>query len=118
MRQALKGLVAGAAQAVEVSLQAWSVLQDSTTGEYMTGSLENAPPYSTILKEVNQYPNEDTEEDTTMDIAAVNSISEQCILTSSELSMSDWDGKVPTECFVKPQSVDWWNHYNFHGVVS
>lgn len=118
LRQALKGLVAGAAQAVEVSLQAWSVLQDSTASEYMTGSLENAPPYSTLLKEVNQYPNENTEEDTTIDIAAVNSVSEQCILTSSELNMSDWDGKVPTECYVKPQSVDWWNHYNFHVSIN
>jgi len=55
----------------------------------MTGFLENAPLYSTILKEVNKYTNEDTEEDTTMDIAVVNSVSKQCILTSSELSMSD-----------------------------
>ena len=67
----------------------------------MTVLLENAPPYSTILKEVNQYTNEDTEEDTTMDIAAVNSVSKQCILTSSKLNMSDWDGKFPRECYAK-----------------
>ena len=84
----------------------------------MTGLLENFPPYSTILKEVNQYTNEDTEEDTTMDIAAVNSVSEQCILTSSELNMSDWDGKVPMECYVKPRVVNWWNHYNLNDIVS
>ena len=68
----------------------------------MTGFLENAPPYSTILKVVNQYTNEDIEEDTTMDITAVNSVSKQCILTSYELNMSDWDGKAPTECYLKP----------------
>ena len=84
----------------------------------MTRLLENAPPYSAILKEFNQYTNEDTKEDTTMDIAAVNSISKQCILTSSELNMSDWDGKVPTECYVKPHAMNWWNHYNLHGIVS
>ena len=86
--------------------------------EYMTGLLENAPPQSTILKEVNQYTNEDTEEDTTMVIDAVNFVSKQCILTSSELNMLGWDGKVPTECYVKPQAVNWWNHYNIHGIVS
>ena len=84
----------------------------------MRGLLENAPPYSTILKEVNKYTNEDAEEDTTMDIAAVNSVSKQCILTSSELNMSDWDGKAPTECYLKPQAVNWWNHYNLHGILS
>ena len=84
----------------------------------MTGLLENAPPYSTILKEVKQYTNEYTKEDTTMDIAAINSISKQCILTSSELNLSDWDGKVPTECYVKPQAVNSWNHYNLHGIFS
>eukprot|EP01018_Ginkgo_biloba_P031772 Gb_40842 [translate_table: standard] len=114
LRQALQGLVAGAAQAVEVSLQAWSVLQDSTTSEHMTGSLETAPPFSTVLKQVNPYPDEITEEDTTMEILASNTVAEQRMLTSSELSMSDWDGKVPNECLIKPQSVDWWNHYNFH----
>ena len=62
---------------MQVSLQAFSLLQDSTTSEFMTGFLENAPPYSTILKEVNQYTNEDTEEDTTMVITAINSISKQ-----------------------------------------
>ena len=87
---------------MQVSLQALSLLQDSTTSEYMTWLLENSPPYSTILKEVNQYTNEDIEEDTTMDITVVNSISKQCILTSSELNMSDWGGKVPMECYVKP----------------
>ena len=86
--------------------------------EYMTGLLENAPPCYKILKEVNQYTNEDIEEDTTMDIAAVNSVSKQCILTSSELNMSEWDGKVPTECYLKPQAVNWWNHYNLHDIVS
>ena len=84
----------------------------------MIGFIENAPPYSTIIKEVNQYTNEDIEEDTTMDITSINSVSKQCILTSSELNMSDWDGKVPMECYVKPQEVNWWNHYNLHGIVS
>ena len=74
---------------MQVSLQALSLLRGSTTSEYMTRFLENAPPYSTILKEVNQYTNEDTEEDTTMDITNVNSVSKQCILTSSEVNMSD-----------------------------
>ena len=86
--------------------------------EYMIGFLENSPPYSKILKEVNQYTNEDTKEDTTMDIAAVNSVSKQCILTSSELNMSEWDGKVPTVHYFKPQVVNWWNYYNLHGIVS
>ena len=45
----------------------------------MTRFLENAPPYSTILKEINQYTNEDTEEDTTMDITIVNSVSKYII---------------------------------------
>ena len=40
----------------------------------MIGFIENAPPYSTMLKDVNQYTNEDIEEDTTMDITAVKSI--------------------------------------------
>ena len=53
-----------------------------------------------------------------MDIVVVNSISKQCILTSSELNMSDWDGESPTECYLKPQVVNWWNHYNLHGIVS
>ena len=53
-----------------------------------------------------------------MDIAAVNSVSKQFILTSSELNVSDWDGKAPTECYLKPQAVNWWNHYNLHGIVS
>ena len=74
---------------MQVSLQALSLLQDSTTSEYIIGFLENSPPYSTILKEVNQYTNEDTEEDTTMDIIAVNSVSKQCIITSYELNMSN-----------------------------
>ena len=91
---------------MQVSLQAFSLLQDSTTSEYITGFLENAPPYSKILKEVNQYTNEDTEEDTTIDIDAINFVSKQCILTSSELNMSEWDGKVPTECYVNPQEVN------------
>ena len=103
---------------MQVSLQALSLLQDSTTSEYMTWLLENSPPCSTILKEVNQYTNEDTEEDTTMVIPVVNFVSKQCILTSSELNTSDCDGKVPTECYVKPQGMNWWNHYNLHGIVS
>ncbi|XP_057819015.1 protein ALP1-like [Cryptomeria japonica] len=114
LRQILQGIVAGTAQALEVTMQAWSVLEDSTTSEYLMESLENAPPYNTVLKGVNQYSDEITEEDTTMDIIAANTLSEQNLLTSSELSMSDWDGKVPNECIVKPQSVDWWNHYSFH----
>ena len=83
-------------------MQAWPMLQDPTTSEYMIGSLKNAPTYSTILKEVNQYPNEDTQEDKTMDIAEVNSNSGQCLLILSELCMSSWDAKVLTECFAKP----------------
>ena len=67
----------------------------------MTRLLKNSPPYSTILKEVNLYTNEDTEEDITMDIAAIKSVSKQCILTSSKLNMSDWDGKFPRECYAK-----------------
>ena len=53
-----------------------------------------------------------------MDIAAINSVSKQCILTSSELNMSDWDGKVPMEYYVKPQEVNWWNHYNLHDIFN
>ena len=53
-----------------------------------------------------------------MDIAAVNSVSKQFILTSSELNMLDWDGKAPTECYLNPQAVNWWNHYNLHSEAS
>ena len=87
-------------------MQAWPMLQDPNTSEYMIGSIKNAPSYSAILKEVNKYPNEDTEEDTPMDIVEVNFGSEQCIIILFELCMSSWDAKVLTECFVKPQSVD------------
>lgn len=46
----LENIVAGMIQALEVVMQAWSILEDSTTINYLKETLKDALPYNTTLK--------------------------------------------------------------------
>ncbi|KAH9293253.1 hypothetical protein KI387_041543 [Taxus chinensis] len=104
-RQKMKFLLACATTIIQLALQIWYDLQDST----------NIRRISKKRKLDSFIPSHSTNpEDENMDMETflITSGQENLVL-ETDFSISQWRGRIQGEWYVKPRSLHWWNHYIF-----
>eukprot|EP01018_Ginkgo_biloba_P032004 Gb_41474 [translate_table: standard] len=119
LRESLHALLVAVSLTIQISLQAWFMLQDTTNAEQFIGSINRVSLLFDQFKKGNEgvneiTPNDHIDEDVPMTILFAKSIVEEFMSTLVDITASQWDGMIQREWHIKPQSLHWWNHYIFH----
>ncbi|KAH9320546.1 hypothetical protein KI387_015185 [Taxus chinensis] len=105
-REAIKVLLACASTIVQLALQIWVDLQDSTSMWHVSKKHKIHSTKSVACSNVQ------IEDDVNVELYAITSQQENMIL-ETELSNLPWGVRNQGEWYVKPRSLHWWNHYIF-----
>eukprot|EP01018_Ginkgo_biloba_P021563 Gb_26925 [translate_table: standard] len=119
LRESLHALLVAESLTIQISLQTWFMLQDTTNAKQFIGSINRVSLLFNKFKKGNEgvneiTPNDHIDEDVPMTILFAKSIMEEFMSILVDITTSQWDGMIQREWYIKPRSLHWWNDYIFH----
>eukprot|EP01018_Ginkgo_biloba_P019888 Gb_33698 [translate_table: standard] len=104
---AMKVLLTRASMIIKLALELWYDTQDSTSSRRMFKRHKRNVSHNT------QSSNDQDNEDSIVAILATMFVEQGSLLSESNLSMPEWEGRIQGEWYIKPCSLHWWTHYIF-----